>query len=445
MKQKLEEYFDRLWPINRSLTGNGVRKSLEILSEIVEFNITEVPSGTVCFDWTVPPEWNIVEGWVKDSSGKTIIDFKEHNLHILGYSEPVKGKFTYDELQPHLYTLPEQPELIPYLTSYYKRRWGFCMSHIEFEKLDKAETYEVFIDSTLDDNGSMTIAEATIKGTTDETILLSTYICHPSMANNELSGPLVASFIYNQLKTIPNLRYTYKFIFVPETIGSIYYLSKNGENLKENLTAGFVITCIGDPGVFTYKKSRRGDALPDRAAEIILSQTESNFNIIDFFPSGSDERQFCSPGFNLPVGSLIRTMYGKYPEYHTSADNKDFISFEAMEGSVNKYLEIIDLIELNQKYINTLPYCEPQLGKRGLYPTLGSQKGTESYVKAMMWILNLTDGDHDLIDISLKSKIPILELKPVLFKLLENNILNLYKIMISSTILHINLLTYFLS
>jgi len=280
MKQKLEEYFDRLWPINRSLTGNGVRKSLEILSEIVEFNITEVPSGTVCFDWTVPPEWNIVEGWVKDSSGKTIIDFKEHNLHILGYSEPVKGKFTYDELQPHLYTLPEQPELIPYLTSYYKRRWGFCMSHIEFEKLDKAETYEVFIDSTLDDNGSMTIAEATIKGTTDETILLSTYICHPSMANNELSGPLVASFIYNQLKTIPNLRYTYKFIFVPETIGSIYYLSKNGENLKENLTAGFVITCIGDPGVFTYKKSRRGDALPDRAAEIILSQTESNFNII---------------------------------------------------------------------------------------------------------------------------------------------------------------------
>ena len=424
MKQKLEEYFDRLWPINRSLTGNGVRKSLEILSEIVEFNITEVPSGTVCFDWTVPPEWNIVEGWVKDSSGKTIIDFKEHNLHILGYSEPVKGKFTYDELQPHLYTLPEQPELIPYLTSYYKRRWGFCMSHIEFEKLDKAETYEVFIDSTLDDNGSMTIAEATIKGTTDETILLSTYICHPSMANNELSGPLVASFIYNQLKTIPNLRYTYKFIFVPETIGSIYYLSKNGENLKENLTAGFVITCIGDPGVFTYKKSRRGDALPDRAAEIILSQTESNFNIIDFFPSGSDERQFCSPGFNLPVGSLIRTMYGKYPEYHTSADNKDFISFEAMEGSVNKYLEIIDLIELNQKYINTLPYCEPQLGKRGLYPTLGSQKGTESYVKAMMWILNLTDGDHDLIDISLKSKIPILELKPVLFKLLENNILN---------------------
>ena len=423
MKQKLEEYFDRLWPINRSLTGNGVRKSLEILSEIVEFNITEVPSGTVCFDWTVPPEWNIVEGWVKDSSGKTIIDFKEHNLHILGYSEPVKGKFTYDELQPHLYTLPEQPELIPYLTSYYKRRWGFCMSHIEFEKLDKAESYEVFIDSTLDDNGSMTIAEATIKGTTDETILLSTYICHPSMANNELSGPLVASFIYNQLKTIPNLRYTYKFIFVPETIGSIYYLSKNGENLKENLTAGFVITCIGDPGVFTYKKSRRGDALPDRAAEIILSQTESNFNIIDFFPSGSDERQFCSPGFNLPVGSLIRTMYGKYPEYHTSADNKDFISFEAMEGSVNKYLEIIDLIELNQKYINTLPYCEPQLGKRGLYPTLGSQKGTESYVKAMMWILNLTDGDHDLIDISLKSKIPILELKPVLFKLLENNIL----------------------
>ncbi len=423
MKEKLEEYFDRLWPINRSLTGNGVRKSLEILSEIIDLNITEVPSGTACFDWTVPPEWNIREGWVKDSNGKTVIDFKEHNLHILGYSEPVKGNFTYEELLPHLYTLPEQPELIPYLTSYYKRRWGFCMSHVEFEKLDKSEMYEVFIDSTLNNEGSMTIAEATIKGFTDKTILLSTYICHPSMANNELSGPLVAAFIYNELKNIPNLRYTYKFIFVPETIGSIYYLSKNGEDLKSNLDAGFVITCIGDPGEFTYKRSRRGNALPDRAAETILSQTVASFNLIDFFPSGSDERQFCSPGFNLPVGSLIRTMYGKYPEYHTSADNKDFISFEAMEGSVYKYLEIIDLIEINQKYINTLPFCEPQLGKRGLYPTLGSQKGTESFVKAMMWILNLSDGENDLIDISLKSKISINQLKPILFKLLENKIL----------------------
>jgi len=423
MKDKLEQYFDRLWPINRSLTGNGVRESLSILSEIIDLEIKEIPSGTVCFDWTVPPEWNINEGWVKDSKGNFIINFKDNNLHILGYSEPVMGSFRYEELVKHLYTLPDQPELIPYLTSYYKKRWGFCMSHSSFEKLDKSETYEVFIDSNLDESGSMTIAEATIKGKSDKIVLLSTYICHPSMANNELSGPLVSAFIYDRLKNISNLKYTYKFIFVPETIGSIYYLSKYGNLLKDKLEAGFVITCIGDKGDFTYKKSRRGNSLPDRAASIILNQTENKYNLIDFFPSGSDERQFCSPGFNLPVGSLIRTMYGKYPEYHTSADDKNFISFDAMENSVNKYIEIIELLELNEKYINTLPFCEPQLGKRGLYPTLGSQKGTESYVKAMMWILNLSDGENDLIDISEKSKITIRELKPVLVKLLENKIL----------------------
>lgn len=423
MKIEIEEYFDRLWPITRSLTGNGNRESLRILSEIIDLKITEVPSGTQCFDWNVPPEWNIKEAWIKDSKGNKIVDFSVNNLHILGYSEPFQGKLSFEELKPHLYTLPDQPDLIPYLTSYYKRRWGFCLTHNQFQKLDQNENYEVFIDSSLDENGSMTIGEAIIKGKSDKEIMFSTYICHPSLASNELSGPLVSAFLYKSLKEFQNLKYTYRFIFVPETIGSIYSLSVKGEHWKNHLKAGFVITCIGDNGKFTYKRSRIGNSLPDRAVETILNQTETDFNIVDFFPSGSDERQYCSPGFNLPVGSLMRTMYGKYPEYHTSADNKDYVSFEAMEKAVQKYLDVIELLEKNEKYINKMPHCEPQLGKRGLYPTLGSQKGTEDFVKAMMWILNLSDGENDLITISEKSKIPVKDLFPVVDKLIENGIL----------------------
>ncbi len=423
MTKEIETYFDYLLPITRSLTGDGNRETLKILSKIVNFKITEVPSGTQCFDWTVPPEWNIYEAWIKDNQGNKIVDISENNLHILGYSEPFRGKLSYDELRPHLYSLPDQPELIPYLTSYYKRRWGFCLSHNQVTQLDQNGIYDVFIDSSLNNNGSMTIGEAVIEGKSGREILFSTYICHPSMANNELSGPLVSAFIYNRLHNLKNLKYTYRFLFIPETIGSVYSLSVNGEYWKANLDAGFVVTCVGDDGNFTYKKSRMGNSLADRAVELILKQTENEYNIVDFFPSGSDERQYCSPGFNLPVGSLMRTMYGRYPEYHTSADNKDFISFEAMEKSVLKYLEVIELIERNEKYINKMPYCEPQLGKRGLYPTLGSQKGTEEFVSAMMWILNLSDGTNDLIAISERSKIPIKNLIPVIDKLIENGIL----------------------
>ena len=422
-KADLEKYFDRLWPIRRSLTGNGNRESLKILSEIVDLKVTEVPSGTQCFDWTVPPEWNIREAWIKDSKGNKIVDIAENNLHILGYSEPFRGKLSFDELKPHLYSLPDQPNLIPYLTSYYKRRWGFCLTHNFLQELDPDEKYEVLVDSSLDETGSMTIGEAVIKGASDKEVLFSTYVCHPSLANNELSGPLVTSFIYNSLKNQKDLKYTYRFLFVPETIGSIYSLSVYGDHWKENLVAGFVVTCIGDNGKFTYKRSRRGNSLPDRAAENILKLTEKEFKIVDFFPSGSDERQYCSPGFNLPVGSLMRTMYGTYPQYHTSGDDKDFISFEAMESSVSKYLEIIELIERNEKYLNKMPFCEPQLGKRGLYPTLGSQKGTESFMKAMMWTLNLSDGTNDLIEMSEKSGIPVKDLIPVVDKLIENGIL----------------------
>ena len=279
--------------------------------------------------------------------------------------------------------------------------------------------YEIFIDSNLNPKGSLTYGEAIIEGTNEEEILFSTYICHPSLANNELSGPLVTAFIYKALKEKRNLKYTYRFLFIPETIGSIMYLSKNGSHLMDKLIAGYVVTCIGDSGNFTYKRSRRGNSLADRAAELILKQTEQDYIVKDFFPSGSDERQYCSPGFNLPVGSLMRTMYGKYKEYHTSADNKNFISFEAMHESVEKYIEIVKLIELNDYYINNQPYCEPQLGKRGLYPTLGSQKTHQLFVDALMWFLNYSDGKHDLIEIIEKSGLPYEEYFQVIEKCRE--------------------------
>jgi aminopeptidase-like protein len=422
MHKRIEDYFGRLFPLNRSLTGNGNRKTLEILSELVDFNIHEIPSGTNCFDWTVPPEWNVRDAWVKNSKGEKIIDFSKLNLHLLGYSEPVHKKMGLEELKTHLYTLPDMPDVVPYVTSYYQKRWGFCLTHKQWLTLTEDE-YEVFIDSTLDEKGSMTYAEAYLPGQESTEILFSTYICHPSLANNELSGPLVTAFIYENLKNQENRRYSYRFLFIPETIGSIAYLSLHGQKLKENLIAGFVVTCIGDAGNFTYKKSRRGNTLPDRAVELLLKQTEADFTIHDFFPSGSDERQYCSPGFNLPIGSLMRTMYGTYPEYHTSNDNKDFISFNAMEQSVQKYLDTLHIIENNYTYLNKIFFCEPQLGKRGLYSTLGASKTMAKSVEAMMWLLNQADGSQDIIEIGEKSKCSILLLIDVAEKLYNANVL----------------------
>lgn len=422
MKNLLEKYFDRLWPLNRSLTGDGNRESLRIISEIVDLEIMEIPSGTTCFDWEVPPEWKIREAWIKDSKGNIIVDMVKNNLHLVGYSVPFKEKMTYEELKPHLHTLPDQPEWIPYVTSYYKPTWGFCLSHQQFLRLDKNETYEVFIDSELDKNGSMSIGEAVLPGEKKEEILFSTYICHPSLANNELSGPLVTAFLYLGLKKRKNLKYTYRFLFAPETIGALYNLSRLGDYWKENLKAGYIINCIGDDGNFTYKKSRQENSLADRAAELILKQGMEDYKILNFVPRGSDERQYCSPGFNLPMGSLMRSKHGDYPEYHTSADNKDFVSFEAMQASVEKYLKIVEVLEWNEKYINTLPYGEPQLGKRNLYPTL-SKKDAHQSIDAMMWMLNFSDGKHDLIAISEKSNILVKELIESTKILLEKAIL----------------------
>ena len=363
------------------------------------------------------------EAWIKDENENIVVDFNVNNLHLLGYSEPFEGVLSFEELKEHLYSLPEQPDLIPYLTSYYSRGWGFCMSQNQLTSLKREKKYHIKIDSCLDENGSMTYGDLVLKGKTEKEILFTTYICHPSLASNELSGPLVTAFIYDRLKSM-DLYYTYRFVFVPETIGSIVYLSVHGEHLKKNLIAGFVVTCIGDAGNFTYKKSRRGDSLVDRATELVLKQSENEFTIKEFSPIGSDERQYCSPGFNLPVGSLMRTMYGEYPEYHTSADNKDLICFDAMENSVIKFTDIVYLMENNHKYLNLFPNCEPQLGKRGLYPSLGSQKDKSEEVKAMVWILNYSDGKHDILDIIQKSNIPNRVVIKVLKELIKKNVIS---------------------
>jgi aminopeptidase-like protein/aminoglycoside N3'-acetyltransferase len=424
IKPILNKLFDDLFPINRSLTGNNNRLSLSILSEIIDLKIKEIPSGTKCFDWEVPEEWNVNEAWIKDEKGNKIIDFKLNNLHLLGYSEPIHKTISFETLKEHLYTEPAQPNVIPYRTSYYKKRWGFCISHNQFLKLDQNSNYEIFIDSNFNKEGSMTIGEAIIEGESKKEIIFSTYICHPSMANNELSGPLVTAMIYQNLKKIKNLKYTYRFLFIPETIGSIYSLHERGVYWKENLYAGFVVTCAGDKGKYTYKRSRIGDSLVDRATELILKQSNQDYQIINFTPAeGSDERQFCSPGFNLPVGSLMRTRYRHYPEYHTSDDNKDIICFESMEKIINIYTEIIKCIEKNEVYINTNPFCEPQLGKRNLYPTIGSQVNLGNFVETMMWVLNLADGSNDLIAISAKSNLKLSDIYNVIDILIEKELL----------------------
>ncbi|MCX7729307.1 MAG: DUF4910 domain-containing protein, partial [Bacteroidia bacterium] len=362
----LEQYFDRLFPICRSITGNGVRETLKILSEIIPLNIYEIPTGTEVFDWTIPKEWNIQDAYIKTPDGRKICNFKEHNLHVVNYSVPVSKKITLDELKKHLHTLPNKPHAIPYVTSYYKENWGFCMTYEEYQTLPKSGEYEVVINSSLT-HGSLTYADCVLQGESKDEILISTYVCHPSMANNELSGPLVSMFLYQQLAQLKKRKYTYRFVFVPETIGALVYLKKHGEYLKRYCKAGYVVTCIGDRGIFHYKQSKYANTLADKAAIHTLQHSKKLFRVLPFYPGGSDERQYCSPAFNLPVGSLMRTPYREFPEYHTSLDNKDFISFQSIQESIEMYFNIMLTLEVNEKYLNTMPYGEQQLSKRGLY------------------------------------------------------------------------------
>lgn len=408
-----------LYPICRSITGEGVRKTLSILQERIPLSIHEVPTGTPVFDWTVPLEWNILDAYIKNAAGERIVDFKKSNLHVMSYSTPVHAKMTLKELKPHLFSLPEHPDWIPYRTSYYKENWGFCISHNQLSAL-KDEEYEVCIDSTLKE-GHLTYGEYFLGGECTDEILISCHVCHPSLCNDNLSGIALATYLANDLKSRP-LRYSYRFLFIPATVGSITWLALNQARLSR-IKHGLVAVCVGDPGKPVYKKSRRGDAEIDRAAVHVLKASGQDYEVIDFIPYGYDERQYCSPGFDLPVGSLSRTSHGRYPEYHTSADNLDFIRSESLADSFSKYLSIFYILESNERYLNQNPHCEPQLGKRGLYRAIGGQEDGKTKEMALLWVLNLSDGNHTLLDISERSGLSFGHIKSAADVLLEQGLL----------------------
>lgn len=404
---------ERLYRLCRSITGEGVRQSLRILQEYVPLEVREVPSGTPAFDWTVPREWNIRDAWVKGPDGRKVIDFQEHNLHILQYSVPVRRRLSLSELKEHLFTLPEQPDLIPYRTSYYQENWGFCLPHRQLGSMPEGE-YDVFIDSSLED-GHLTYGEYYLPGETEEEILFSTHICHPSLANDNLSGICLLTFLARALEKSPR-RYSRRFLFIPGAIGAITWLALNEEKAR-NIRHGLVASLLGDPGGFTYKRSRRGDAGIDRAAEHVLKHSGHPFEVVDFFPYGYDERQYCSPGFDLPVGSLTRSRFGSFPEYHTSADDLSFIKASCLEESLQIYRSIAEALDNDRRYQNLNPRCEPQLGRRGLYDAIGGNSDSKDRQLAMLWILNFSDGRHSLLDIAEKSGYPfrlILEMSRLL-------------------------------
>lgn len=409
----------KLFPICRSITGNGTRETLKELQKIVpEMKLYEVPTGTKVLDWTIPKEWNINDAWIKNSKGEKIIDFKKSNLHVMGYSTPVHKKVNLKELLEVVYTLPEQPDLIPYITSYYRECYCFCMSENQKKSLVEDE-YEIFIDSELKD-GSLTYADIVIPGETKDEILFSTYVCHPSMANNELSGPAVAIYLAKWLKERKN-RYTYRFVFCPETIGSITYLSKNMEHMKKYTKAGFVLTCCGDEGEFSYLESPNADTLADRVVRNVLRFEHPNYNTFSFLRRGSDERQYCAPGIDLPVVSVMKSLYTTFPEYHTSGDNLDFVSPKGLNDSYEFYKKVIISLENNYNY-RLKCFGEPQLGKRGLYPNTSTKESCKIVVNMMNFIA-FCDGKRDLIEISDRINVSLDEILEYVDKFLKADLI----------------------
>lgn len=395
---QMHSFAATLFPICRSITGNGLRQTLALIQEQVPLGIREVPTGTPVFDWNVPKEWNIRDGWIKGPDGRLLVDFRQCNLSVMSYSAPVCGRLRLHELLEHLYSMPERPNWIPYRTSYYKEDWGFCLSHNQLQELKDGE-YEVCIDSTLED-GQLSYGECYLAGQSSEEVLVSCHVCHPSLANDNLSGLTVATFLAQHLAG-RNHRYSYRFLFIPGTIGAITWLAQNQETAAR-IRHGLVLTCIGDAGGFHYKKSRRGDAEIDRAVACVLRDCHEPAEILDFSPYGYDERQYCSSGFNLPVGCLMRSVWGTFPEYHTSADNLDFIRPASLAGSLRVCEAVVDVLENNRTYLNQNPYCEPQMGKRNLYRFTGGQSIGEE-IHARLWVLNLSDGEHSLLDIAERS------------------------------------------
>ncbi|HZD41148.1 MAG TPA: DUF4910 domain-containing protein [Terriglobales bacterium] len=394
--EEMHQLITELYPICRSLTGEGQRQTLDLLRGHIDLAVREVPSGTRVFDWTVPKEWNIRDAYIKDSAGNKIVDFQKNNLHVLNYSVPVDGRFSRQELEKHLFTLPEHPEWIPYRTSYYQPNWGFCLSHRQYLQLEEKE-YEVRIDSSLRD-GSLTYGEYYLPGVKEDEVIFSCHICHPSMANDNLSGIALATFLAREL-TSAGRRYSYRFLFTPGTIGSITWLCQNEERWGR-IRGGLVLACVGDGGAFTYKKSRRGDSEMDRAVQKVLQDAGSPYEVMDFSPYGYDERQFCSPGINLPVGCFMRTPHGRFPEYHTSADDLTFVRPEHLAESFCRCWAVLQLLERNRTYLNLNPRCEPQLGARGLYSSIGGRRDSKSRELAMLWVLNMSDGRYSLLGIA---------------------------------------------
>ena len=409
-----------LYPICRSISGDGVRETLTRLTGEIPLEIREIPSGTQVFDWTVPKEWNIREAWIKAPDGSKVVDFSDHNLHIVSYSVPVHARLDLAELDKHLHSLPEHPDWIPYRTNYYSENWGFCLPHAVREGLVEGE-YEVYIDSTLED-GSLTYAECVIPGSTDEEILLSAHCCHPSLANDNLSGNALLAHLGKALSDAQT-RYSYRLIFAPGTIGSITWLAHNKDAVSK-IRHGLVVSCVGDAGGPTYKRSRRGDAEIDRAVALVFSEIAPDAVLEDFSPYGYDERQYCSPGFNLPVGLFERSKYGAFPEYHTSADDLSFVKPENLEFSYELISRVIEVLETNDSPVNQAPHCEPQLGKRGLYEAMGGDNQRVARQMAMLWVLNLADGEHSLMDMAERSGVPYSLIREVAQLLTDHDLLS---------------------
>ena len=419
--EEMYQLIRKLYPICRSITGNGVRQTLSVMQTYLPLKVHEVPTGTAVFDWTIPNEWNIRDAYIRNNRGEKIVDFSNSNLHVVNYSIPVEGNFSLQELRSHLYSLPEKPDWIPYRTSYYEENWGFCLSHSQLQSIQDP-SYEVCIDSTLQP-GSLTYGEYYLPGESEEECLITCHICHPSLCNDNLSGIAVVLFLAKMLSSKRN-RLSYRFLFIPGTIGAIAWLALNESRLS-NIKAGLVAALLGDGASFTYKKTRDGNAIIDRVMTHYLKYSGKDYKLIDFSPYGYDERQFNSPGINLPIGSLTRSQYGQYPQYHTSADNLELVTAEAVEASLRAYLSVADILDNNIAYINQYPNCEPQLGKRGIYKIINGQDLQETELKkmAVLWCLNLSDGNHSLLDIADKAKIPFETIKHIAASLEDSGLL----------------------